>query len=289
MGRSVVISATPIALNSSVLAASSSSVLTLSWCWAGQWSRSPSGSPAWPVAAAGHRLVCHPDDGRLELIGAGILGGGDDVAREQSIFGVRLSVTDWPAMACPVTVAGDDPVDPADPARRQDSDLVAEGDPAAGDLAGEAAETLVGAADPLHRHPERLGGIGGAVDRHAFEMIEQSRTGIQPTHCCARLHCRRSTRKGYRDPFLDPDPFGEAAVVGGDRFEQLLDHGRPGPFWSLQGTMRRIRPGCKVLNVFEFVRARPCAHRPAAGRGRRSRRRSPCCGCTAHGRACRRR
>ena len=39
---------------------------------------------------------------------------------------------------------------------------------------GKAAEILVGPVDPLHRHPERLGGVGGDVERDGVEMLEQA-------------------------------------------------------------------------------------------------------------------
>ena len=196
--RSVVTSATPIALSSSVLRRQLLQRVDVELMLGLRDGRGRRlRAELQPIAAAGHqRLVGHPHDRRLELVGGLRADPWPRRSRRRASNRLRrrqVSVTDWPATASSrspssVTIRSTSP----SPARRQDPHLVARRDPPAGDLPGKAAEMLVGPVDPLHRHPERLGLVRGAVDRHVFQMLEQGRA-LVPGHrlAAARRHCRR--------------------------------------------------------------------------------------------------
>jgi len=77
-----------------------------------------------------------------------------------------------------VAVGGDDTIDLRHPPRRENADLRAGRYRARRNLAREAAEILVGPVDPLHRHPERLRGIGFGAKRDRIELFQQARPGI---------------------------------------------------------------------------------------------------------------
>ena len=153
------------------------------------------------VAPAVHRVVGHPHDRRLELVGdAGRgLGGRDHVAAAGvDLVGERERHGLAGDRGVEVAVVGHDPLDPAAAVARQHADLVAGAHGAAGDRAGEAAEVRARAAHPLHGHPERRALHAVEVDLDLLEVAQQRRP-VVPGHALARLDHVVARQRGDRD------------------------------------------------------------------------------------------
>ena len=180
-----------------------------------------------PIAAARDELVLgHPHDRGFELVGGlGRIGRGRDHVAARAIHRVGEGQRHRLAGDRSVEVAGlrDDPLDPRHPARRQDPDLATRRNHARCDLPGKAAEILVRAVDPLHRHAERLGDIRGDVERDVVEKFEQGRP-VVPRHRFAARHdiVAGEARDRDRGPLADPGLVGEQPVIVADRGEYAL-------------------------------------------------------------------
>ena len=177
------------------------------------------------VAAAGdQRRGVHPDDRGDEGVGdlgrAG--GGGDDVAAGAvDLVGEDQGDRGAGVGARALAVGTEDARDGGGAAGGDDADLVADRDAAGGDEAGEAAEVLVGAVDPLHGHAERPVGGGGDLDR--LEMGEQRRS-VVPGHRGGGVDdvgAGQARQRDGGDP-VDADRAREVAIVGDDRVEGRL-------------------------------------------------------------------
>ncbi len=154
-----------------------------------------------PVRAAReHRVVAHPDDGRLELVGhtrrgigarEHVAAAGVDLVFERDGHGLTGD------RARKVPAHGDHAGDAAFARRREDPHLVTGGDRAAHDRACEAAEVQVRAVDPLHRQPERrMRHV--VLDRNSLEVTHQRRPVI-PGHLRASILDVVAAQPGHRD------------------------------------------------------------------------------------------
>ena len=164
----------------------------------------------------------------LELVGdlAGRLRRGDHVAaRDVDLVGERQGDRLARHRLLEVAVLGDDAGNPALAPRRQRLDPVARAHRAAGDLAAKTAKVLIGAVDPLHRHPERLGLVVG-LDIDRFEILHQG-WAVVPGHPPGVLGdvvaLQRRDRDG--DDAVDPQRRREGAVVLVDRVADMLGPG----------------------------------------------------------------
>ena len=103
---------------------------------------------------------------------------------------------------------------------RQGFDGVADGDVSRGDLPLEAAEGVIRAADPLHRHHKAHFLVGGHV--HGFQLAEDGRAGV-PRHVGALLRDVVPFGGGHRD-----DDHVFQAEFAGEGLDVLRDGVKPG-------------------------------------------------------------
>ena len=133
-----------------------------------------------------HRLVGHPHDDRLELVGhAGqVVRPRDDVAAaDVDLVGERERDRLAGDRMVEVAIHRDDARDGALATRGQHADAVALPHHAAGDRAGEAAEIEVRPVDPLHRQPQRT------VLRQVFDLAPSRgnpSASARGTRACSR-------------------------------------------------------------------------------------------------------
>ncbi len=133
-----------------------------------------------------HGLLVHPDQRGFELVGhaGGHRGGGQQIAARDINFTVQRERDGLSGLrAGQVAILGHDARNDCFLARGQGAHLVAHGDGAAGDLAGEATEIHVGAVHPLHRQAERR--VHHAVFHPARIPDAPSASG-RDTRACAR-------------------------------------------------------------------------------------------------------
>ena len=178
-----------------------------------------------PVRSAGkHRLVAHPDDGGLELVGdtGQRVGPREDVAAAGiDLVGKRDRYRLAGDGTREIAAHRDHTGDAAFASGRQDPDLVPRAHRTAHDRAREAPEIKVRAVDPLHRKPERRPS-DVILDLHGLEMPHQRRPVI-PGHRGARILDVVAAQTGHRDR----DGVGqldlprEVSVLGHDRLEDL--------------------------------------------------------------------
>ena len=111
-----------------------------------------------PVGPAGeHRLIAHPHDRRLELVGhpGGSIRGGDDVAAaDVDLVGQRQRDRLSRHGLVEIALMRDEPCHPAVPPRGLHADAITRPDGAARHDAGEPAEIGMGPVDPLDGHAE---------------------------------------------------------------------------------------------------------------------------------------
>ncbi len=171
-------------------------------------------------------MLVHPDDGRFELVGG--LGrsirGGNDVAARAVHFVREGHCHRLPRDSLlQVSAGGHNSLDPRRSPRRQHAYVLRPRDRPRCDLPRETAEALVRPVDPLHRQPQRLGGVGGHVQRHRIEMLEQARPAV-PGHALAPSADIVAAEPGHWDgrPVGDADLVREDAIVRRDRIERDL-------------------------------------------------------------------
>ena len=133
------------------------------------------------ASAAQHRLLAHPNDGRLELIAdlGRCVGGADQVAaRDVDFVGQRQRHRLIRHRDSEIAVLGDDARHRGFLARRHHADSLTLPNETADQRAGEAAEIEVRPIHPLHRHPKRLLLQPLLVDLHRLQQFHQRRAGI---------------------------------------------------------------------------------------------------------------
>ena len=149
------------------------------------------------------RLVGHPADHRVEVLAdhRGLFGLAIRSPRPTSMSSARWIVTLIGANAASI---GRPPSSIARSwcgRRRQDHDLVAGAQHAAGDLAGVAAVVVVRvglrADDPLHREAH-VDQVAIAAMRHVLEVLQQRRAGV-PGHLGAALDDVGAGQRAQRD------------------------------------------------------------------------------------------
>jgi hypothetical protein len=179
-----------------------------------------------PIFRRKKRLVLHPDERGLELVGnaCGRIGLRDEVAaRDVDFVGERQRHGLARHGLGQVAVVGDDARHRAFLAGRLHPDAIARLDRAAGDGPGEAAKIQVRPVHPLHRQPERRALHALLVDFDGFQVAHQGRAAI-PRHLAARVRDVVSLEGGYRDEgdVLQPDLAREGAVIVDDALECLF-------------------------------------------------------------------
>jgi hypothetical protein len=161
------------------------------------------------LPARKHRVLMHPDEGGLELVGhfGRFRGGGQQIAAGNIDLPVQRQRDGLSGNSLfQIAIVRDDAFDPGFLARRQRADAIAHGDLAAGDLPREAAEILIRAIDPLHRQAE--GPFTGFIlHLHGFQMLHQRAAGV-PRHGRAAagdvlaLECRHRYAGDVGQPYL---------------------------------------------------------------------------------------
>ena len=209
--------------------------------------------------------------------------------RDTSISSSSCSITDCSATASRSEASAEpDGLDPAGATRGQHLHLVAHRhspglDAARRSRGSRGARCVLRPADLLHREAEELGSLG--VGGRGRPPGSRAGSGLVPAEPVAALdhHVAGERREGDEAHVVDAEPRGEGQVVGLDAVEDLL--GLAHQVHLVHGD-DQVRDAEQVGDV--GVAAGLGQHALARvdqddAPGGRSRRRSPCCGCTARG------
>ena len=170
-----------------------------------------------------------------------------------------------------------------DPATTTDSAPL---DPAARDRAREAAEVEVGTVDPLDGQAEGRGATV-VLDFDALEILHEM-GALEPRRARAlRTHVvAEAGRERNREQRAETERFGETPVGDGDVAERLFVIADEVDLVHREHDVANAEQRGDDRMAVRLRSADPCARRPARWPDRRWRRRSPCCGYIARGRAC---